>query len=161
LDNFSRDPNEYNYRMLLRAAEAIDAVPYAQEQAMTLLREQAAAGGPNLADPLVTILIAVGEIDQAWAAAQEFECSDACLFLLARNRAKHHPADAIPAYAREVDDAIAGKDRYGYAKAAELLVALRDLHQRAGSDFGAYLAHIKSTHRRKSALMVYLANANL
>jgi hypothetical protein len=109
----------------------------------------------------VTILIAIGEIGQAWAAAQEFECSDACMFLLARNREKRHPADAIPIYAREVDDAIDRKDGYGYAKAAELLVALRDLHQRAGRDFGAYLARIKSTHRRKSALMAYLANAGL
>src|SRR5262249_9435744 len=91
LDNFSRDPDEYNYRMLLRAAEAVDAVPQAQEQAMTLLRERAARGGWKAADPLVTILLAIDEIDQAWAAAQEFECGDACLSLLARIRAERHP----------------------------------------------------------------------
>lgn len=160
LDNFSREPNEYNYRMLLRAAEAIDAVPYAEERAMILLRERATRGGWN-ADPLVKILIAIDEIDQAWAAAREFACSSDCMFLLARNRAKHHPADAIPIYEREVDNAIASKDRSGYATAAELLVSLRDLHKRAGSDFSAYLDHIKSTHRRKVILMNYLADARL
>lgn len=80
---------------------------------------------------------------------------------LARSRAKHHPADAIPSYAREVDTAITRKDRFGYEKAAQLLVSLRDLHQRAGTDFGVYLDHIKSTHRRKSALMECLAVAGL
>jgi tetratricopeptide (TPR) repeat protein len=161
LDNFSRDPDEYNYRMLLKAAETIDAAPYAHEQAMTVLRERAAGYETHAADPLVTILIAIDDIDQAWAAAQEFTCSDKCLFLLARNRAKHHPADAIPVYAREVDAAIDRKDRFGYERAAELLVAMRDLHQRAGLDFGAYLDNVKSTHRRKSAFMKHLTAADL
>jgi hypothetical protein len=161
LDDFSREPTEYNYRTLLRTAETIDAASYAHEQAMTVLRERAAGGEPDAADPLVTILIAIDEIDQAWAAAQQFGCSDACMFLLARNRAKRHPADAIPVYAREVDNAIARKDHYGYEKAVELLVSLREIHQRAGSDFDAYLDQVKSTHRRKSALMTYMADANL
>lgn len=147
--------------MLLRAAEAIGAVPYAHEQAMAVLRERAAGNGSDADDPLVTTLIAIDDIDQAWAAVQQFTCSDKCMFLLARNRAKLHPADAIPVYAQEVDAAIARKDRFGYSKAAELLIALRDLHQRASLDFGAYLDHVKSTHRRKSAFMQHLTEAQL
>ncbi|MFG1900299.1 SWIM zinc finger family protein [Micromonospora carbonacea] len=161
LDNFTRDPDEYNYRKLLEAAEAIDAVTFARAQAMTMLRERAKHGGANGADPLVRILVAIDEIDEAWAAAQVFGCSDECKFLLARNRAKHHPGDAIPIYTQEVDNAIARMDREGYETAARLLVQLRDLHQRAGSDFGVYLDHVKSTHRRKGALMERLADARL
>jgi hypothetical protein len=48
------------------------------------------------------------------------------MFTLACNRAKYHPIDAIPFYAREVDTAIARKNWSGYTKAAELLVSLRD-----------------------------------
>jgi hypothetical protein len=152
-DSFSQEPDEYNYRMLLRAAEAIDAVPHAEEQAMTLLRERAARGGWRAADRLVDILIAIDQIDQAWAAAHEFKCTGECRFRVARSRAKRHPADAIPIYASAVENAIASKNRSGYETAARLLVSLRDLHQRAGSDFDAYLEQVKSTHSRKSALM--------
>src|SRR5262249_61408427 len=95
LDNFSRDPDEYNYRMLLRAAEAVDAVPHAQEQAMTLLRERAARGGWKAAEPLVTILIAHDEVDTTWVSAQEFGCGDACLSLLARISAVAHQVNEI------------------------------------------------------------------
>jgi SWIM zinc finger len=160
-DNFVHNPSEYNYHMLLRAAGRLDALKYAKDRAMSHLRERAARGGGHAADSLVTILVAARDIDQAWAAAQEFDCSDTCMFLLARNRAKSHPADAIPIYAREVDAAIGRKDRYGYTRAAELLVALKDLHQRASCDFATYLSGIKVTHRRKTALMEALTDAGL
>jgi tetratricopeptide (TPR) repeat protein len=161
LDNFIRDPDAYNYRMLLRAAEAIDAAPYAREQAMTLLRERAALGGPEAADQLVTILVAADEIDDAWAAAQEFECSDERMFHLAETRGKRHPADAIPVYERKVDDALAYKSWSGHQQAVELLLSLQDLHQRAGIDFGGYLHYIKSKYHRRSSLMVCLEEAGL
>ncbi|WBB80372.1 SWIM zinc finger family protein [Micromonospora sp. WMMD882] len=161
LDIFRRDPDEYHYRMLLRAAEAVDAVAYARAEALTALRERAARGGPGAADPLVRILVADDDVDRAWAAAQEFPCGAECMLLLAGKRAKRHPADAIPVYEREVDRAIARPDRTGYASAARLLVALRDLHQRAGSDFDAYLQRVRAAHRRRSALMKELADAGL
>ncbi len=160
-DNFASDPDEYNYRMLLRAAEPMDAVSYAEDRAMSHLRDRADRKVLRSADALVTILIAIGDIDEAWAAAHEYTCSDTCMFLLARNRAKTHPADAIPIFAREVDTAIGRKDWSGYSKATELLVALKDLHQRAGTDFATYLADIKAAHRRKTALMRSIADAQL
>jgi tetratricopeptide (TPR) repeat protein len=160
-DDFARNPGEYNYRMLLRAAEPLDASAYAKDRAIRHLRERAVRGGYHAGDPLVTILVAARDIDQAWTAAHEFECSDECLFLLARNSATSHPAEAIPIYAREVGAAIGRKDGRGYASATKLLLALKDLHQRAGSDFTTYLTEVKTTHRRKSTLMAGLAAAGL
>jgi uncharacterized Zn finger protein len=159
LDHFNDEPDVYNYRMLMRAAEAVGAASYAHKQAMTLLRERAACG--QAADPLIGVLLSNGEIDEAWAAAQEFECSDTCGVTLASSRAKQHPADAIPIYSHEVEKAIARKHRSGYQKAVELLVSLRDLHERAGRDFGAYMDELRSTHSRKDALMECLAAAGL
>jgi hypothetical protein len=85
------------------------------------------------------ILIGCGQIDRAWAAAQEFGCSDSCRLLLARSRAKDHPADAIAIFAVQVEDAIARKGTSGYSMAADLIVTMKDLHQWAGKDFDAYL----------------------
>jgi hypothetical protein len=139
----------------------MDAMEYAKDRAMSHLRDRADRRVLRSADALVTILIAIGEIDEAWAAAQQYTCSDQCMFLLARNRATTHPADAIPYFAKEVDIAIGHNDWTGYAKATELLVTLKELHQRAGTSFATYLATVKATHRRKTALMRSIADAHL
>jgi uncharacterized Zn finger protein len=110
---------------------------------------------------LVTILLACGDTDAAWAAAQEHGCSASCEFGLARHRAHDRPADAIPAYTRAVDAAIERKHKTAYAEAARLLTDLKNLHRRAGTDFSAYLADLTTTHRRKTTLLAELARAGL
>jgi uncharacterized Zn finger protein len=76
-------------------------------------------------------------------------------------RAETHPADAVPVFARRVEDLIDRKNKSGYADAARLLKDLRDLHRRAGTDFTGYLADLKEVHRRKTTFLAELTRAGL
>jgi uncharacterized Zn finger protein len=64
-------------------------------------------------------------------------------------------------YTRGIESAVAQTNRSGYAEAARLLAVLKELHQRAGSDFAGYLADLKDRHRRKTALLAELHRARL
>lgn len=74
------------------------------------------------------------------------DCDETC-------RALAHPADAIPVYRAAVDQAIEFKNRSAYADAAALLLTLRDLYRRTDQPFDAYLAELRSTHRRKRTFL--------
>jgi uncharacterized Zn finger protein len=157
---FAGRPDVDTHRGLLDAAERADALAETGERALAHLRERAARKGYH-ADPLVTILLSVGDVDAAWAAANAYDCDPGCYFLAAERRAETHPADAIPAYARKVEETIDRKNRQAYAEAAELLRVVRHLHRRAGADFAAYLAEIKEMHRRKQTFLAELARAGI
>ena len=159
-DTFTGSPAEYTYRPLMQAAARAGAQAGTRRRALAHLRRKAARGGHH-ADALVEVLLADGQAEQAWAAAQEFGCSAQCLSVVADRRARTHPADAIPVYQREVEAAIERKNGSGYARAAQLLVTLKGLHQRAGSDFTAYLQQVKDSHRRKTGLLHELTRAGL
>ena len=153
-------PDVESHRHLLDAAERAGTRFEAAERATTHLRELAARGGAH-ADPLVSVLLAAGDIDAAWTAATRHRCSLGVHFITASRRADTHPADAIPAYAAQVDDLIDRKTKSAYANAARLLTDLRDLHRRAGIDFAAYLGELTEKHRRKSTFLAELRRAGL
>ncbi|GAA3873950.1 SWIM zinc finger family protein [Saccharothrix violaceirubra] len=155
---FEEQPDEFRFRVLLAAAEPLDAVDYARKRAFALLRRRAATEGGRT---LVEIMVAAGDFDGAWAAAHEFGCGPVQWFLVARHRARTHPAQAAPIFEYEIDGAIAAKTPEGYRKAAALLVRLRGLHERCGVDFAAYLERLKSEHHRKKALLDSLSSAGL
>ncbi len=157
---FTRHPDISTHRALLDAAERADALAETAQRALAHLKGRAAGQG-HAADPLVRILLADGDLDGAWAAATEYRASPGTLFAAAEQRARGHPADAIPLYAAEVDTAIDRKDKAGYAEAARLLLILKDLHHRAGTDFRAYLDALTDTHRRKTTLLATLTRAGL
>ena len=158
-DLFAAHPDVAHHRALLDAAERADTLAETSDRAMAHLRESAARGGYS-ADPLVGILLSMGDVDGAWAAANEFRCSFGCLVTAAERRAETHPADAIPVYARLVDEAIDRKNKSGYSQAVKTIEVLRRLHERAGTgDFHSYLAAVRETHRRKTAFMSELARA--
>src|SRR5215475_1848561 len=159
-DTFTGSPAEYTYRPLMQAAAQAGAQAETRRRALAHLRRKAVRGGYH-ADPLVEVLLAAGQAEQAWTAAHEFGCSTQCLFGAAGHRARTHPADAIPVYQREVEAAIDRKNGSGYARAAQLLVTLKGLHQRAGSDFAAYLQQVKDSHRRKTNLLHELTRAGI
>jgi len=157
---FAGHPDVSTHQALLDAAERTGTVAETAERAMAHLREGAGLRG-YAADPLVTILLATGDVDAAWAAVHEFGCSIGCLFTVAGRRAETHPADAIPVFAQAVEAAIDRKNKSGYAEAARLLAALKDMHARAGHDFPAYLQTITDTHRRKTTFLAELTRARL
>jgi uncharacterized Zn finger protein len=157
---FTRNPDVTTHRTLLDAAERAGALPDTAQRAMTHL-EGRAGGRGHAADPLVNILLAGGDVGGAWAAATEHQASPGALLAVAQLRARTHPADAIPVYAAEVDTAIDRKDKTGYTEAARLLLTLKNLHDRAGTDFRAYLDALTHTHRRKTTLLAILTRAGL
>jgi uncharacterized Zn finger protein len=157
---FADYPGLDAHRRLLDAAERASTLAVTADRACDLLRQRAALGGRH-AGPLVTVLLAAGDIDGAWRAANRYQCDSELLFTVAVQRAETHPADAIPILARRVDDLIDRKTRPAYAEAAQLLADLRALHGRTGGDFGGYLEALKATHRRKSALKGELTRAGL
>jgi uncharacterized Zn finger protein len=159
-DSFTSSPAEYTYHPLMQAAARAGAQAETRRRALAHLRRKATRGGHH-ADPLVEVLLAAGQTEQAWKAAHEFGCSAQCLFTAAQRRARTHPADAIPVYQQEVAAAIDRKNGSGYARAAQLLAELKSLHQRAGSDFAAYLQQVKANHPRKTSLLHELTRAGL
>jgi uncharacterized Zn finger protein len=158
-DLFTARPDVAHHRALLDAAERAGTLAETSDRAMAHLRGSAARGG-HYADPLVGILLSIGDVDGMWAAANEFRCSFACLVTAAERRGETHPADAISVYVRLVDEAIDRKNKSGYTQAVKTIEVLRRLHQRAGTgDFDSYLAAIRESHRRKTAFMAELARA--
>jgi hypothetical protein len=157
---FTAQPDVTHHHELLDAGERAGDLAGTGERALAHLRRLAGRGGYH-ADPLVTILLAAGDVDAAWAAAEEFDCGPGTRYAVARQRAAEHPADAIPVYAAAVEAAIDQKSRGGYAEAARLLADLKTLYDRAGHDFPAYLADLTDRHRRKTTLLTILRGARL
>lgn len=157
---FTAGPDVNAHRSLLDSAERADVLAETAERALAHLRERAARGGYH-ADPLVLLLLSTGDVDAAWSAADGYGCGAGTYFTAAERRAETHPADAIPAYTDQVENAIERKSQGSYAHAARLLVTLRGLHARAGSDFAGYLAALKETHRRKRTFLAEVARAGL
>ncbi|GIF43001.1 SWIM zinc finger family protein [Actinoplanes xinjiangensis] len=158
---FSRRPGTASHRALLDAAERAGTLAGTAERADAFLHDRARAGG-YAADPLIEILSASGDDDAAWSAGIEYRCGPGIMWRLAVERARAHPADAIPFFARQAENEIDKKTKKGYAEAARLLTELRTLHERAGSDgFPAYLAELRHTHRNKPTLMATLTGADL
>jgi tetratricopeptide (TPR) repeat protein len=150
------------FRALLAAAEPLNAVEYAKNRTFAHLRERAARSEPGVAASLVHLLVAVGDIDQAWEAAQKFDLDSRELVTVARRRAERDPADAIPILLRAAEHAITHRaNKSGYTRAVELLSEVKELHQRAGWDFADSLERFKAAHHHKRPLLTALAKAGL
>ncbi|GLW34650.1 hypothetical protein [Actinoplanes regularis] len=148
---FTARPESEFYRALLDAAERAWTLAEVAEQASAHLHERAAHGG-HQAGPLVRVLMDSGDPDGAWQAAEKYRCSTGILFRIAEIRAKTHPADAIPVLAIKVEDQIRMGTK-GYAAAARIVAEIRDLHERAGCDFGVFFDDLKENHRRKTSFI--------
>ena len=144
---------ERHYRALLAAAEPLNVVEYAKSRALAHLREQAVRYGPDAAAPLVHLLFAVGDVDQAWEVAREYDLDGRELAHIARARAHQHPADAIPILLRAAELTIHRRSDYArYTRAAEMLAELKELHQRVGSDFADCLERFKAAYHQRPLL---------
>jgi uncharacterized Zn finger protein len=136
------------------------------------LREQAAGGwerhrdwarGLLSGEHVVRALLADGEPDEAWTAAQGTRCSDAVLRQLAEYRADHHPLDAAHVVRRIAADRVELRNNHAYAEAASLVTRIRDLHRQAGEDetFTSYLAELRRVHKAKRNFMAALTARGL
>lgn len=117
----------------------------------------------GVADELVQTLLEESDVDGAWRALQDHDCSPSTRMAAARRRAESHPADAVPVYRAAADQIIEHKNAGSYRSAAKLLRDLRDLHARTGdtAGFHRYLDDLRDRHRRKTRLLTELNRAGL
>jgi len=160
--NFAERPTLDSYCALRDTVP--DDFPAWRERALSLLAEQP---GGNPWRPgrstLVEILLVEKEIDTAWQAATEGGCAEDLWLRLARERARKHPADAIPVLLRAANRAIAGANRDAYRTGAQLLAEAKKLFVRCGREpeFAEHLAALRHRHRAKWALRQELDHARL
>ncbi|TVT62962.1 hypothetical protein FNH05_00195 [Amycolatopsis rhizosphaerae] len=115
------------------------------------------------ADELVRALLADERPDEAWEAAQRYECSPAVRLELAGRREAEHPADAIAVYRTHIDSLIEQKGAGQYEQAARMLRRVRTLHRKAGTpgEFAEYLAELVAAHKRKVRLLDEIRRARI
>ncbi len=106
----------------------------------------------------VQIHLAEGDLEAAWGAAQELDCSRRLWLDLARQRAAEHPADAIAVYQREIEAAIGVAGGKGYATAVELVGRVAAIMERQGEfdELSMYLVELRARHGRKRNLIKLL-----
>lgn len=107
---------------------------------------------------LVQILLHDGELDAAWESAITVGCDERWWMTVARARAREHPADAIPIYARDVAASIDKKDKRAYKSAVAMMARIEDLYGATGDELGwrRFLASVVDEHARKPSLMAQM-----
>jgi hypothetical protein len=112
--------------------------------------------------PQIQIAIAEGDLEAAWAAAEELGPGHAWKEL-AGALARSQPGRAAWLYRPWVDDELRFTDSKRYPGIAKTLAQMKKLCARAGDDdaFAAYVGSIKETYGRRPALMAELARRGL
>jgi uncharacterized Zn finger protein len=163
-DMYQAAPSVASYQRLHESAELAGQWEPTREWALGLLRDQAASvprsaarTGRSRGPVLIDVLIADGDLDAAWDAA-EGVASDDQWHRLANLVAETRPEDALAVYSRliamlkpESGDAI-------YVRMAQILISARMCHHRLGTDaaFGAYLRALRDDQKRKRKLIKIL-----
>jgi uncharacterized Zn finger protein len=107
---------------------------------------------------LVRIFLWEGDAEAAWAEASDGGCSGALWLELAARRSRSHPHDALRVYERQVEAAIAGRDKRAYEEAIALMDRVRSVHEYLGDPgaFPRYVACVREQHKRKRNLVKLL-----
>jgi len=157
---FVASPDVPTWLALRKASESAGNWPGERRDALAYLVE---AASKDRGDALVRVLLHEDDVAAAWHAAGQHGCRPATWMALAERRAATHPADAIPHYQRAVAEAVEGRRKEAYARAADHIASLRGLHSRAGTldDFAAYLDRTVAAHRAKRNFVTELARRGL
>ena len=110
------------------------------------------------ASDVVDVFLWEGEVEEAWAEAQTWGCSDRLWIDLARRRESEHPSDAIPIWQAEVERAIDVKRNDTYRRAVEVMAHVANLMHVAGQPeaFPPYAAGVRARHKAKRNLVKLL-----
>ena len=157
---FERFPHLRSYQRLKEQAEKYHDWADWRDRALTHLRKQIALGkqqrtgyGHFLSDYsiLVEIFLWENNSEQAWIEAQTGGCSDKLWLILAENRKKTHPEDALPIYQKKVEPLIQQTNNAAYAEAVRFMCQARELMVQLNrrSDFEAWVAHLQHTYKAK------------
>jgi tetratricopeptide (TPR) repeat protein len=161
-DLFVSQPGNDRFDALLAAAAAVGAaeVTATQERALAHLRTIATSGGWS-GDPLVQVLMHLGDDEGAWQAATTYSCQESTLLSVARRRAGTHPADAIPVMTAAIERAIAHTNKNGYAAAVRLMTEVLPWFAAVGEDGNAYVDDLLVRHKRKTSFTAMVRKARL
>ena len=156
-----------NYQALRRAATASGSWPAERGQALDLLREDARAAraqaGSNLAyraswawggPVLIDALLDDGDLDAAWAAAQE-GAPEVQLLRLADASITARPADALAVYRKAIGPLKRLTGDNVYRRIAALLLSAHACHEALGTTekFRRYVALLRMDQKRKRNLL--------
>jgi uncharacterized Zn finger protein len=159
---FSRSPGLATYRKLIDFATEVGHEQRMRAEALALARDQASQRfGSGAA--LVEIALGEGDLDAAWAAAEEFGAGHQWE-RLAEASVESRPIDAAELYRPGIDkDLAAGANTRSYPGIASRLATMRQLYTRAGdvARFDEYVASIRDAYGRRRSLMDALDAAGL
>lgn len=146
---FATDSGDWDRRRA-EALEVLRAMPVAALPAPGH-RSMGEANGHGV---LVRVLIEEGDIDGAWAAAQQGGCPSSIWMELAEARGVTHPADAVPVFQRLGANALEGGNRAAYAHGAALIRRAHRFAEAAGltAESTAWIIDVREQNRRRPAL---------
>ena len=169
---FDTDRTLARYRALRDAAGKAGQWAAVRERALRQLKKDAAAHRAQgesgfdyawTASPVwVSALIDDGDTAAAWDAAAGIASARQWL-TLADLVAQDRPGDALPIYLRAVEPLMSQTGDPVYEQVADLLVKIRDCHQRLGTSaqFAAYLTWLRADQKRKRNLIKLLDRRGL
>ncbi|MFC7274141.1 SWIM zinc finger domain-containing protein [Paractinoplanes rhizophilus] len=139
--------------------------PQRREEALGLLRTRATGGDAgnawNAGEVYLRVLLSEDRDEAAWEMLGQVRCEESTRLAVAGRRAVTHPAEALKIYLPAVETAVARANTADYEQAADLLVTLRDICQRAGTDHAAEVTRLKAAHSRKRNFMAALRQRGL
>ncbi len=147
------------YSRLRVAADTMGAWEIERNAARVALRERDLSG-------LVDALLAEGNVEEAWAVANEdadWEPGLARRVTLAEAREAQHPEQALPWYMRAADEMLLETGRRAYAQAVPVLKKARRAAKAAGQSewFASRIADLREHHRRRPTLIAMLDKVGL
>ncbi len=163
LQGFQREPTPTALRKYLAVCTKEERA-HQRRELLTWLEERATQRvSSQSADELTRILLAEGEIDQAYEAARRHGCSPQLRSTLARALEKSQPRQALALHQLDVDDYIAKKNRQGYLQAAKVLERIRTLYLQIPDPSGwhTYIRALSFAHRAKPSLATILRDRGL
>lgn len=165
--HFAADRTLASYQALREAALDAGAWDAEREAALGLLRKDAAAVQGTLWWPwagpvLVDVLIDDGDLEAAWAIAQDV-ASERQWVRLANASVTDRPADALAVYVKVIERLTQSTGDDIYRQIADHLIHARACHEALGTtgEFQRYMAMLRTAQKRKRNLMKILDKSGL
>jgi len=158
---FTRRPGAVTYEHLLGLAARTGRSE--SERVWALAAARSLAKGPGGGAALVDIALHEGDLDSAWAAAQEYGPGHQWE-TLAQASAESRPIQAAELYRPHIERDLASPPNTRlYSGIAQRLATMRDLYLQAGreKEFTRYIAEVRSTYKRRTALIAALDRKRL
>lgn len=158
---FSRQPSRAAYDVVGRFADRLGLGPV--ERAWALDEARRAAQRPHATgQALVEIALGDGDLDAAWAAADEFGAGDAWSRLADASK-DSCPMRAVGLHLAALRPKLERADPRTYAEVAKQLVTMRAFYEAGGAldEFEALLGDLRETYRRRPTFIAALDKARL